>query len=318
MTVFIELEAYKHYDAHRDHFWRSGYIDQSQFRFRDTREFLERYQFSKTFDTVLFISAGEVELDLETNAKVKFYLDKLAKSTATRARSRSVAIVTSGTVGLGSELCSNVKTYTGSKGVQVTTIGVSPHCTTDVGHHNTEIVGNGHILKAAPGFDIHLLVHHENEQPGQAPALSLQFEVMMNLISGLVSKVGSIMPVFAQQSAEAGLLDFMCVPVAVSEGTQVNPVIVQGLGGIGDAIVELLNCDDVARAELIKVEDQSLASLELKYLQTSALTNLLKCRHLFVLHSLNSDMPDILPTGVTLDKTGRPAWETILDMKHFH
>ena len=24
MTVFIELEAYKHYDAHRDHFWRSG------------------------------------------------------------------------------------------------------------------------------------------------------------------------------------------------------------------------------------------------------------------------------------------------------
>ena len=61
-------------------------------------------------------------------------------------------------------------------------------------------------------------MHHENEQPGQAPALSLQFEVVMNLISGLVSKVGSIMPVFAQQSAEAGLLDFMCVPVAVSEG----------------------------------------------------------------------------------------------------
>ena len=24
MTVYIELEAYKHYDAHRDHFWRSG------------------------------------------------------------------------------------------------------------------------------------------------------------------------------------------------------------------------------------------------------------------------------------------------------
>ena len=24
MTVYIDLEAYKHYDAHRDHFWRSG------------------------------------------------------------------------------------------------------------------------------------------------------------------------------------------------------------------------------------------------------------------------------------------------------
>ena len=43
-----------------------------------------------------------------------------------------------------------VKTYTGSKGVQVTTIGVSPYATTDVGAHNTEIVPNENILKAAP------------------------------------------------------------------------------------------------------------------------------------------------------------------------
>ena len=43
-----------------------------------------------------------------------------------------------------------VKTYTGSKGVQVTTIGVSPYATTDVGSHNTEIVPNENILKAAP------------------------------------------------------------------------------------------------------------------------------------------------------------------------
>lgn len=33
--------------------------------------------------------------------------------------------------------------------------------------------------------------------------------------------------------------------------------------------------------------------------------------------SLNSAMPDVLPTGVTLDKTGRPAWETVLEMKNF-
>ena len=43
-----------------------------------------------------------------------------------------------------------VKTYTGSKGVQVTTIGVSPYTTTDVGTHNAEIVPNENILKAAP------------------------------------------------------------------------------------------------------------------------------------------------------------------------
>ena len=43
-----------------------------------------------------------------------------------------------------------VKTYTGSKGVQVTTIGVSPYAITDVGAHNTEIVPNENILKAAP------------------------------------------------------------------------------------------------------------------------------------------------------------------------
>ena len=36
-----------------------------------------------------------------------------------------------------------------------------------------------------------------------------------------------------------------------------------------------------------------------------------------ILVSLNSAMPDVLPTGVTLDKTGRPAWETVLEMKNF-
>lgn len=95
-------------------------------------------------------------------------------------------------------------------------------------------------------------MHYENEQPGQAPALGAQFEVVMNLLSGLVSKVGNIMPIFAQQLAEAGLLDFMSVPIAVSEGlinffseidcqptyfigTKVNPVIVQ---------VSVYACDD--------------------------------------------------------------------------
>ena len=50
----------------------------------------------------------------------------------------------------------------------------------------------------------------------------------------------------------------------------------------------------------------------------NGLEMLKRCQHYFVLHSLNSQLPDILPTGVTLDKTGRPSWETNLEMKHFY
>ena len=49
-----------------------------------------------------------------------------------------------------SDLCSMVKTYTGSKGVQVTTIGVSPFCTTDAGHHTAEVRADANVYKAAP------------------------------------------------------------------------------------------------------------------------------------------------------------------------
>ena len=48
-----------------------------------------------------------------------------------------------------------------------------------------------------------------------------EMELTMSLLTGLVSRVGSIMPLFAQPmtpSDASGLIDFMAVPMAVNEG----------------------------------------------------------------------------------------------------
>ena len=81
---------------------------------------------SKQFDEVIYLSADDIELgkcqtttilalniagsttsvhwyfvtDQTKKAKLDFYLDKLAKSAAAKARNQNVAIVTNGTVGL--------------------------------------------------------------------------------------------------------------------------------------------------------------------------------------------------------------------------
>lgn len=51
-------------------------------------------------DVVIFLSVGASGLDDASCAKLNFYIDKLAKSAAAKARNQSVAIVTGGTIGL--------------------------------------------------------------------------------------------------------------------------------------------------------------------------------------------------------------------------
>ena len=78
----------------------SGYIDLSHFKFREVREFLQKYELSRHFDEVIFFSVDNNGLDSATLAKLEFYIDKLAKSSAAKARHQSVAIVTVGTSGI--------------------------------------------------------------------------------------------------------------------------------------------------------------------------------------------------------------------------
>ena len=48
-----------------------------------------------------------------------------------------------------SRLPALAKTYTGSKGVQITTIGISPYDVTDAGNHNPQVIANGTDIRNA-------------------------------------------------------------------------------------------------------------------------------------------------------------------------
>jgi len=314
MTVYINLEADQQYQTHRDHFWRSGYIDQSHFHFRDTREFLQKYQFSKQFDEVIYLSADDIELDQTKKAKLDFYLDKLAKSAAAKARNQNVAIVTNGTVGLSSRLPALAKTYTGSKGVQITTIGISPYDVTDAGNHNPQVIANGtDIRNAGNGFDLHVLVKFK-EKLNPKEAWGSELHTMYQIIAGMVSRVGSITAIYAKSAVNA-LRELMVVVNATRDGIKINPTLVQGTGGLVDGMIAYFHDTNPGQ---INVNGETLEALETKLLnENHRLHHLKECREIFIQHSLNSALPDVLPTGVTLDKTGRPAWETVLDMKNF-
>lgn len=314
-TVYINLEGSQQYGSYRDHFWRSGFIDQSHFHFRDSRELLQKYHFSKQFDEVIFLSADLTALDFTLNAKLEFYLDKVAKSAAAKARNQNVAIVTNGTIGLSSRLPALAKTYIAARAVHITTIAVSPYDGIDAGDHNKEVVADGlDIVKAGQGYDLHILVKFKEKFHG-ANIWGSELDTTYSIITGLVSHVGSIFPLFAK-SNETALHEMLLVPRAIKEGIKVNPLLLEGVGGVTDAMIRYFHSEDPNQKYK---NDETLKDLENKQLPDSnLLSSLFSMRSIFIVHTLDSSIPDILPTGVTLDKTGRPAWETVMDMKHYN
>lgn len=307
----------------RNMYERSGYIEQSHYSFREVREFLQKYTLANQMDVVIFLSVGASGMDDASCAKLNFYIDKLAKSAAAKARNQSVAIVTGGTIGLMSLLPRLIKTYTGAKAVQITTIGVSPYFVTDAGKHNKEIIAdNQNIFPAGTGFDYHILTGAPIGTPladANSGDLSHHWgseaNAMYEIMSGMVSNVGHLSCIYANGGMGV-LREFMFVRRAHLEGIDVTAIILQGSGRVSDAMLEYL--DGKPASGIVADNGRSLEALASMLANEGfALDNIMQSASKFIMHTLNGSLPDILPTGVTLDKTGKPAWQTSIETKSF-
>ena len=122
------------------------------------------------------------------------------------------------------------KTYTASRAVHITTIGISPYDGVDVGDHNKDVVADGlDVVKAGQGYDIHILVKFKEKLSG-ANIWGSEFDTTYAIITGLVSRVGSIAPIYAK-SSPAVLRELLLVPRAINDGIKVNPLLLQVKSG---------------------------------------------------------------------------------------
>jgi len=318
MTIYINIQEDPRFAGERNFYWRSGYIDQSHYTFREVREFLQKYHLSKQLDEVIFVTVDDADLDGVTLAKLEFYIDKLAKSAAAKARGQSVAIVSGGTVGIKSLLPKLAKSYTGAKGVQIVTIGVSPYALTDAGRHNPPITADGeNILTAGQGYDYHILTGAPIRDGEMVEgSWGSESKATYEIVTGMISNVGHVTFIYGNGSV-AAMRELFFVPKACAESVKFTAILLQGCNRIGDALCRFFagqNPSDIKIADGITLSDigerLQNSGMELDHLRQRA--------RLFLIHSLDSSLPDILPTGVTLDKTGKPAWQTAIETKNFY
>ncbi|CAG5114121.1 Oidioi.mRNA.OKI2018_I69.chr2.g8191.t1.cds [Oikopleura dioica] len=253
--------------------------DLSNTDFRDVRELLIKYYFEKAFDEVIFLSADKIGLDRATISKLEFYIDKLAKSAAAKARNRTVAVVTFGLLGISSLLPKLVKTYTGV---------------------------DFHILTGAPSPG-------RPFTPSRSP-LGTDEEAVFQILTGIVGEYGQITCIFANKGPEL-LKEAYYIPRALKTGANIFGTLIMGSGGTTDALIQYMHGEDPSKIN-IQIGPES-ESITLEALLPELLNRNIKLEEIgaaaeaFSMHSLDGAIPDNLPTGVTLDKTGRPAWHSL-------
>ncbi|CBY20056.1 unnamed protein product [Oikopleura dioica] len=316
MTIYINLQDNVSFANERNYYWKKGFNDQTYNDFRDVRELLIKYDFQKAFDEVIFLSADQIGLDRETIAKLEFYIDKLAKSAAAKARNRAVAVVTFGLLGISSLLPKLIKTYTGSKAVKIVTFGVSPYevivSADQVAH---DVVKN---KKPLSGVDFHILTGAPSPGRPFTPSrstLGTDEEAVFQILTGIVGEHGQITCIFANKGPEL-LKEAYYIPRALKTGANIFGTLIMGSGGATDALIQYMHGKDTAEIEIKVGSGSETVTLEslLPALQNRniKLDEIGAAAEAFSMHSLEGAIPDNLPTGVTLDKTGRPAWQSNL------